>query len=75
MGFGESIMRLMGQDNAWIARGVAIALVLLLLGNNHFFHLKLHRERKQVWGGKHVIKKNLPRLRDRKHTSHWIKII
>lgn len=34
MGFGESIMRLMNEDNPWIARGVAIALVLLLLGIN-----------------------------------------
>ncbi|XP_062580263.1 solute carrier family 12 member 8-like [Saccostrea cucullata] len=34
MGFGESIMRLMGEEDPWIARGVAIALVLLLLGIN-----------------------------------------
>ncbi|KAK3087217.1 hypothetical protein FSP39_003220 [Pinctada imbricata] len=31
MGFGESIMRLMGEDDPWIARGVAIGLVLLLM--------------------------------------------
>lgn len=35
-------MRLMGEDNPWIARGVAIALVLLLLGNYHCFCLMLH---------------------------------
>ncbi|XP_060601594.1 solute carrier family 12 member 8-like [Ruditapes philippinarum] len=34
MGFGESIMGLTGIDNPWIAKGVAIALVILLLGIN-----------------------------------------
>lgn len=46
MGFGESIMRLMGEDNPWIARGVAIALVLLLLGNqqqDYFFKKNYER--------------------------------
>ncbi|KAJ8322295.1 hypothetical protein KUTeg_000766 [Tegillarca granosa] len=32
MGFGESIMTLAHQSDAWIARGVAVGLVLLLLG-------------------------------------------
>lgn len=34
MGFGESILGLTGQDNPWIAKGVAVALVILLLGIN-----------------------------------------
>ncbi|XP_076456683.1 solute carrier family 12 member 8-like [Babylonia areolata] len=34
MGFGESIMSLLGQDNPWIARGIAFGVVLLLLGIN-----------------------------------------
>ena len=32
MGFGESILGLTGLDNPWIAKGVAIGLVVLLLG-------------------------------------------
>ena len=32
MGFGESIMTLLGEDNPWIARGIAFGVVLLLLG-------------------------------------------
>ena len=32
MGFGESILGLTGLDNKWIAKGVAIGLVVLLLG-------------------------------------------
>ena len=33
MGFGESIMNLIGQEgNAWVARGIAFGVVLLLLG-------------------------------------------
>ena len=32
MGFGESIMELTGQSNPWIARAVAVGVVLLLLG-------------------------------------------
>ncbi|XP_048251115.1 solute carrier family 12 member 8-like [Haliotis rufescens] len=31
MGFGESIMELIGQSNPWIARGIAFGIVLLLL--------------------------------------------
>ncbi|GAB1600704.1 solute carrier family 12 member 8-like [Argonauta hians] len=34
MGFGESIMGLMEDSNPWIARGIATAVVLLLLGIN-----------------------------------------
>lgn len=34
MGFGESILGLLGSSNAWIARGIATAVVLLLLGIN-----------------------------------------
>ncbi|XP_064597612.1 solute carrier family 12 member 8-like [Liolophura sinensis] len=34
MGFGESIMVLAGEDNPWIARGVAIGITLLLMGIN-----------------------------------------
>ncbi|KAL4218214.1 hypothetical protein ACF0H5_022950 [Mactra antiquata] len=34
MGFGESIMGLTGVNNPWIAKGVAILLVILLLGIN-----------------------------------------
>lgn len=34
MGFGESIVGLTGIDNPWIAKGVAIGLVLLLVGIN-----------------------------------------
>ncbi|RUS91653.1 hypothetical protein EGW08_000626 [Elysia chlorotica] len=34
MGFGESIMNLIGQSNPWIARGIAFGVVLLLLGVN-----------------------------------------
>ncbi|XP_059168797.1 solute carrier family 12 member 8-like [Physella acuta] len=34
MGFGESIMNLIQQDNPWIARGIAFGVVLLLLGVN-----------------------------------------
>lgn len=41
MGFGESIMRLMNEDNPWIARGVAIALVLLLLGEPYWANLRV----------------------------------
>lgn len=32
MGFGESIAELTGSDNPWVAKGVAIGLVVLLLG-------------------------------------------
>ena len=32
MGFGESIMELTGLEDPWVAKGVAIALVILLLG-------------------------------------------
>ncbi|XP_041361289.1 solute carrier family 12 member 8-like [Gigantopelta aegis] len=31
MGFGESIMELIGQSNPWIARAIAVGVVLLLL--------------------------------------------
>ncbi|KAK7092153.1 hypothetical protein V1264_009749 [Littorina saxatilis] len=34
LGFGESIMSLLGEDNPWIARGIAFGVVLLLLGIN-----------------------------------------
>lgn len=34
MGFGESIMALIGTDNKWIAKGIAILVVVLLLGIN-----------------------------------------
>lgn len=34
LGFGESIMTLLGHDNQWIARGIAFGVVLLLLGIN-----------------------------------------
>ncbi|KAH9492017.1 hypothetical protein Btru_029679 [Bulinus truncatus] len=34
MGFGESIMTLLKQDNPWVARGIAFGVVLLLLGVN-----------------------------------------
>ncbi|XP_012939884.1 solute carrier family 12 member 8 [Aplysia californica] len=34
MGFGESIMELIGQSNPWIARAIAFGVVLLLLGVN-----------------------------------------
>ncbi|KAL3889646.1 hypothetical protein ACJMK2_001981 [Sinanodonta woodiana] len=34
MGFGESVMVLVHHENQWIAKGVAVALVLLLLGIN-----------------------------------------
>ncbi|KAK0055545.1 solute carrier family 12 member 8 [Biomphalaria pfeifferi] len=34
MGFGESIMTLLKQDNTWVARGIAFGVVLLLLGVN-----------------------------------------
>lgn len=34
MGFGESIMNLIGQSNPWIMRGIAFGVVLLLLGVN-----------------------------------------
>ena len=33
MGFGESIDELTGLDNPWLAKGVAVGLVILLLGN------------------------------------------
>ena len=32
MGFGESILGLTGLENPWIAKGVAVGLVVLLLG-------------------------------------------
>jgi hypothetical protein len=32
MGFGESILHLTGLENPWIAKGVAVGLVVLLLG-------------------------------------------
>lgn len=32
MGFGESIMELTGLKDPWVAKGVAIGLVILLLG-------------------------------------------
>ena len=35
MGFGESILGLTGLDNPWIAKGVAIGLVVLLLGKKY----------------------------------------
>ncbi|ESO90390.1 hypothetical protein LOTGIDRAFT_123579, partial [Lottia gigantea] len=34
MGFGESIMELIGQTNPWIARSIAFGVVILLLGIN-----------------------------------------
>lgn len=34
MGFGESILGLTGLENPWIAKGVAVGLVVLLLGIN-----------------------------------------
>ncbi|CAL1543723.1 unnamed protein product [Lymnaea stagnalis] len=34
MGFGESIMNLIKEENPWIARGIAFGVVLLLLGVN-----------------------------------------
>ncbi|CAG5134925.1 unnamed protein product [Candidula unifasciata] len=34
MGFGESIMNLISQQNPWIARGIAFGIVILLLGVN-----------------------------------------
>jgi hypothetical protein len=32
MGFGESISALMHQNNEWISRGIAVGVVVLLLG-------------------------------------------
>ena len=37
MGFGESISALMHQDNEWVARGIAVGVVLLLLGKLTFY--------------------------------------
>ncbi|XP_052224704.1 solute carrier family 12 member 8-like [Dreissena polymorpha] len=34
MGFGESVMGLTGLDEPWLAKGIAVGLVLLLLGIN-----------------------------------------
>ncbi|XP_064652024.1 solute carrier family 12 member 8-like isoform X2 [Lineus longissimus] len=34
MGFGESISALMHQNNEWISRGIAVGVVMLLLGIN-----------------------------------------
>ncbi|KAK6177869.1 hypothetical protein SNE40_012745 [Patella caerulea] len=34
MGFGESVMELIGQTNPWIARGIAFGVVILLMGIN-----------------------------------------
>ena len=39
MGFGESIMELTGLEDPWVAKGVAIALVILLLGKAATFIL------------------------------------
>jgi len=33
VGFGESISSLIHQDNVWISRAIAVAVLLLLLGN------------------------------------------
>ena len=41
MGFGESILELTGLDNPWIAKGVAIGLVILLLGETSLLQLLL----------------------------------
>ena len=34
MGFGESVMRIAGLDNAWVAKGVGFLLVVLLVGKS-----------------------------------------
>ena len=42
VGFGESISALIHQENPWVSRGIAIAVVLLLLCKFIFLHLYNH---------------------------------
>ena len=48
MGFGESILGLTGLDNPWIAKGVAIGLVVLLLGKKYICSLD-YRTNSMYW--------------------------
>ena len=41
VGFGESISSLIHQENPWVARGIASAVIILLLGKCSCSHCEL----------------------------------